>query len=129
MNENENEQLPEANPGTDTAGEPLPEATEGVLNTATGTTFLERMQSELEELDGRIHRLGEFINGSPVFGSLDAEERADLTKQHEYMTVYSRVLTRRVDRAVAAEAEVDEAAEAAGEPDEAPDWADEPEAE
>lgn len=61
---------------------------------------VQRMLAELSELADRLTKLGGFLETSQFQGLPDAD-RADLTEQHQHMSAYSEVLTRRVERATA----------------------------
>lgn len=56
------------------------------------STFLERMQVEIAELDEKIAKLGAFLT-SETFGALTAIERHLLEAQFSSMITYLNILT------------------------------------
>ena len=61
-----------------------------------------RMLSEKEDLDGKIEKLNNFIDGD-VFQNLPREERNDLYLQDGAMKLYALILERRISRFGSAE--------------------------
>lgn len=61
--------------------------------------YQERMVAEKSDLDDKIKKLGEFIDGH-VFSGLDAEDQTLLRMQRIAMVSYSRILTQRLRRAM-----------------------------
>lgn len=60
---------------------------------------VQRMRSEYEVLEQRTTNLNKFIKSSPVYKTLDPEERLDMCEQFMYMDGYRKVLKQRIDRA------------------------------
>ena len=58
----------------------------------------QRVVDEKTELDTKIEALAKFIDGSPIFAKLAAEERGDLLSQISLMERYSDLLGRRIAR-------------------------------
>lgn len=58
--------------------------------------FQERVVTERNELDERIKRLIEFVDGSQFF-QLPADERSRMRAQLATMKVYSRILGERIE--------------------------------
>jgi hypothetical protein len=56
-----------------------------------------RVVNEKIELDEKINNLGKFIDDSPIFPVLPAEERERLVRQKSCMTEYSDILKERID--------------------------------
>ncbi len=57
-----------------------------------------RMLSELEELRGRVSKLGAFILDNPMYSELEEEERVDMQAQYGGMCIYLDSLERRVNK-------------------------------
>ena len=51
---------------------------------------------ELDQLDDRINKLNEFIEGSPVFETLNDGEQLALKFQRQTMQTYAQILLYRV---------------------------------
>lgn len=62
------------------------------------TTYLSRMEVELEDLLGKHERLDAFI-GTSKFNALPEEDRSLLEQQFDAMTAYALCLSMRIDRA------------------------------
>lgn len=58
--------------------------------------YQRRVIDEKAELDERLTKLVAFIEGSPVFSGLDADEQWRLGRQREAMDGYSRILGERI---------------------------------
>lgn len=58
-----------------------------------------RMLDEQMQLEDRINKLRQFINGNPIFGTLSEDERNDQIEQLEAMQKYTECLDRRIKRA------------------------------
>lgn len=56
----------------------------------------ERVISEKAELDGKLNKLKAFIEESPTFKGLPADERGRLNKQFDAMAEYSSILSQRI---------------------------------
>lgn len=60
-------------------------------------SYQERVVIEKEELDGNRQRLTTFIGGSDDYRALSAIEKSRLHRQLEAMTLYSNVLSERIE--------------------------------
>lgn len=58
--------------------------------------YLERMEEELKQLQDKLFKLTSFI-GSNDFLKLSNESKSLLTMQHNYMSLYMSVLTKRIN--------------------------------
>ena len=58
----------------------------------------QRVVAERAQLNDKCNKLEKFIETSPVFDALPAEERDDLIAQHDAMCQYSNLLTSRIAR-------------------------------
>jgi len=56
----------------------------------------QRILNEKAELDEKLDKLSQFIEGSPVYATLSTDERILLKKQEYYMSEYSEILGRRI---------------------------------
>ena len=56
----------------------------------------QRVVNEKKELDEKLDSLKAFIETSPIFKSLPADERGRLGKQFDVMAAYSRILSQRI---------------------------------
>lgn len=56
----------------------------------------QRVVDEKTELDSKLTKLGEFIEGSAIFKLLDEAEQARLVRQRGLMSQYSDVLGERI---------------------------------
>ena len=56
----------------------------------------QRVVDEQFELSEKLVKLSEFIDGSPIFGTLPPEERERLVRQAVCMTEYSNILLERI---------------------------------
>lgn len=61
------------------------------------TPHQERVVKEKEELDVKIKALQSFIHDSPIFDTLDLQERWRLTTQSHIMVQYSAILSDRIN--------------------------------
>jgi len=59
--------------------------------------YLERMKTELKELNEKIKALGTFIYSNDLFRSLEEVQRELMKIQLGYMEEYSDVLTSRIE--------------------------------
>lgn len=57
----------------------------------------ERVVNELKELADKREKLGIFIGGSKLFGSLPTDEQGRLRRQFDVMIQYEGILTERID--------------------------------
>lgn len=60
------------------------------------TTHTGRVIDEQFELSEKLVKLSEFIDGSPIFGTLPLEEQDRLVRQARCMTEYSNILLERI---------------------------------
>jgi hypothetical protein len=56
----------------------------------------QRVVDEKKELDDKLDKLKAFIETSPIFKSLSADERGRLGKQFDVMAEYSSILSQRI---------------------------------
>lgn len=61
--------------------------------------YKQRVIDEKEQLDDRIRKLSTFLS-TPLFESLDGDQRRDLLEQVQFMSAYATVLERRIARFV-----------------------------
>ena len=64
---------------------------------------VERMLNEQKELCEKVEKLGAFISGNEIFGTLPEAEQYDMKLQLSAMSMYSAILQSRIDRATAEE--------------------------
>ena len=62
------------------------------------THYLDRLQEEHDDLDGKCKRLKIMVTGHPTFKTLSPDEQADLTQQLIVMTEYRTILEQRMAR-------------------------------
>ena len=60
----------------------------------------QRVLDEKQDLDIKASALGRFIEGSPIFSTLDPSEQERLKKQNEVMWQYSEILGARINEFV-----------------------------
>lgn len=60
--------------------------------------YQQRVIDEKRELDDKLGKLDQFINGSALFDGLPTDEQDDLVAQHGHMAQYSRYLASRIAR-------------------------------
>ncbi len=68
-----------------------------------GSTFVSRMSAELDELCGKLAKLGAFLDGDKA-STVSEEVLSDLKLQRKAMTEYAFILSKRYDDAVAGDA-------------------------
>jgi hypothetical protein len=56
----------------------------------------QRVVDEKKELDGKVDKLKAFIETSPTFKGLPADERGRLGRQFDVMAEYSSILSQRI---------------------------------
>ena len=56
----------------------------------------QRVVDEKKDLDEKLDKLKAFIETSPTFKSLPADERGRLGKQYDVMAEYSSILSQRI---------------------------------
>lgn len=56
----------------------------------------ERVIEEKQELDNRINKLSSFFDTN-IFSSINKDEQGRLIRQYEYMKLYSKVLSERIE--------------------------------
>lgn len=64
-----------------------------------GSTFLDRMKKERQDLQDKINKLNAFINGNEQFKKLNSVEQSLLKDQEEAMNGYEWILGERIRRA------------------------------
>lgn len=62
---------------------------------------VQRLREEHEQMEQRLRKLKIFIDESPIFTALDAEEQEDMKAQATHMSDLETILSRRLARALA----------------------------
>lgn len=61
---------------------------------------IDRMNTEIAELDDKRMKLSKFIEGGGFFEKLEPEDQELMRRQLVHMTEYSQILALRVERAI-----------------------------
>ena len=63
---------------------------------------IERMETEMDELQDRLGKLQTFVASNPIFSNMEALDQNLLRSQSAAMDTYRSILSTRINRAVAA---------------------------